>query len=307
VSVNEERKLSTEVDRQRIVNQNPSNFKNDLKSSGTNKTIDIEKELMWKNQQTEIKDPKKYTSDIEKNVIKSTDAKGDQHLKNVGDSANSNGDEIPKRNRTEDEQNEVDLYTKGLHSVNFDTEPNEKFVDRMKSDMGDHFYNKREKQLDNLQKQPLYNKESVPTYKGDDMNQFNKFKSVNESMITGRYSDALNKKRIIDFKLSEVVLSENVEGLFKLDFTGLGNTYKSRTDDGKVVVNESVISAINTYSFYTDGSGIYAISDRNETINENLNVDKKNRNDNLDKMIDLIKYNPKSFVNTNNVKKNRGF
>jgi len=115
--LNEDRKPSTLVMKDRLGNENDKNFKADLKHSGTKEIIDTTKELAgkdnsWADQQTDVgKDPMKLGADIEKEVLKNT--KGDA-LKNVGDSANYKGDEIPKRNLTGDEQDEVDLYRKGL-------------------------------------------------------------------------------------------------------------------------------------------------------------------------------------------------
>ncbi len=307
VKMNEDRKISAEVDRQRVIDQNPTNFKRDLQHSGTKEIINVEKELQWKDQQTDVKDPQKLTQDIEKQEIKSTDADGDEHLKNVGDSANANGDEIPKRNRTKEEQDEVNLYTKGLHSTKFDTEPSKQFEDRMKADMGDEIYSQRQKQLKVGEKEPLYNKESVPTYKGEEMNQFNKYRDVNESMITGRYADALGKRRLIDFMISEVKLNENVENLFELDFTGLGNSYNSKTVNKKVVVNESVVQLMDAHKFYTDGKNIFAIKKPAEKINESTDKKLLVVNEQFDKMKHLLGYKPQNFVDTKNVKKNRGF
>lgn len=307
VKMNEDRKISAEVDRQRVIDQNPTNFKKDLQHSGTKEIINVEKELQWKDQQTDVKDPQKLGLDIEKQEIKTTDAEGEEHLKNVGNSTNDNGDEVPKRNRTKEEQDEVNLYTKGLHSTKFDIEPSQRFEDRMKADMGDEIYSQRQKQLEDGEKQPLYNKESVPTYKGEEMNQFNKYRDVNESMITGRYADALGKRRLIDFMISEVKLNENVENLFELDFTGLGNSYNSKTVNNKVSVNEGVVQIMENHKFYTDGKNVFAIKKPVENLNEDINKKQPIVNEQYDKMKHLLGYKPQDFVDTKNVKKNRGF
>lgn len=307
VKMNEDRKISAEVNRQRVIDQNPTNFKKDLQHSGTKEIINVEKELQWKDQQTDVKDPQKLGLDIEKQEIKSTDAEGDEHLKNVGDSANDKGDEIPKRNRSDEEQEEVELYTKGLHSTKFDIEPSERFKDRMKADMGDKIYAQRQKQLEDGEEQPLYNKESVPTYKGEEMNQFNKYRDVNESMITGRYIDALGKRRLIDFMVSEVKINEDVENLFELDFTGLGNTYNSKTVNNKVSVNEGVVQIMESHKFFTDGKNVYAVKKPVENLNENVDKKQSIVNEQHEKMKHLLGYKPQDFVDTKNVKKNRGF
>lgn len=307
VKMNEDRKISAEVNRQRVIDQNPTNFKKDLQHSGTKEIINVEKELQWKDQQTDVKDPQKLGLDIEKTEIKATNATGDEYLKNVGDSANDKGDEIPKRNRTKEEQEEVELYTKGLHSTEFDIKPSQRFEDRMKADMGDKIYAQRQRQLEDGEKQPLYNKESIPTYKGEEMNQFNKYRDVNESMITGRYIDALGKRRLIDFMVSEVKINENVENLFELDFTGLGNTYNSKTVNNKVSVNEGVVKIMESHKFFTDGKNVFAVKKLVKNLNESIDKKQPIVNEQYDKMKHLLGYKPQDFVDTKNVKKNRGF
>ena len=240
----EDRKPSALVLRDRVGAENETNFKKDLSQSDTKQIIDVEKELQWKNQQTDVKDPQKLGQDIEKNEIKSTDANGDEALKNVGDSDNDKGDEIPKRNLTTKEQEEVNMYRLGQHSLVYDNEPSKRFEERMKKDMGDDIYKMRQKQLEFRGKAPMYNKDTQPTDKGIDKVQFDKEKSkwneregIKESMITGRYIDELGKRHIIDFTLGEVKICESPEDFFPLDFAGLGNTYNSKTVDNGVIVS----------------------------------------------------------------------
>jgi hypothetical protein len=322
IKMSEDRKPSALVLKDRVTGENPVNFKKDLQHSGTKEIIDVEKELQWKDQQTDVgKDPQKLGQDIEEKEIKTTDAKGDESLKNVGDSTNNKGDEIPKRNMTTEEQDEVNLYRNGQHSLVYDNEPGKRFEDRMKKDMGDKVYNIRQKQLKFKGKAPMYNKDPQPIEKGIDKTQFNKEKSgfndgkgLNESMVTGRYIDALDKRRLIDFKLNEVKNlitpsgTARQTGLFELDFTGLGNTYNSKTIDNKVIVNEAVVKAMSEHKFYTDGKIVFAIKNPVQKLNENeQKVEKPVINEQMDKMKHLLGYNPETFTNTNNVKKNRGF
>src|SRR5690606_31436234 len=101
----------------------------DMQASGTKEIIDVEKELQWKDQQTDVgDDPQKLGQDIEKKVLKVT---GGNALKNVGDSANDEGDEIPKRNRTTPEQDDVDMHRLGQQDLVYDNEPGKRFEDRM--------------------------------------------------------------------------------------------------------------------------------------------------------------------------------
>lgn len=320
----EDRKPSALVLRDRVGSENEKNFKSDLQNSGTKEVIDVEKELMWKDQQTDVpNDPQKLGQDIEKQAIKTADMKGDEALKNVGDSTNDSGDEIPKRNLTTAEQEEVNLYRQGLHSPVFDNEPSKRFEDRMKADMGDDIYDQRQKQIAFKGQAPMYNKDPQPIEDTtSDKVQFNKDqtgwnervgidneKVLKESMITGRYIDVLGKRRLTEFRLSEVQNIEKInENLMKLSFDGLGNTYMSKTVDKKVVVNEAVTNAMNSYQFYTDGKAVFSVKNPVQKLNENeLKNEKPVVNEQVDKMKHLLGYKPKDFVNTSNVKKNRGF
>jgi hypothetical protein len=320
--MSEDRKPSALVLKDRLGNENQANFKKDLQHSGTKEIIDVEKELQWKDQQTDVpKDPQKLGMDIEKKSIKVTDATGDEHLKNVGDSANDEGDEIPKRNLKTKEQEEVDMYRLGQQSLVYDNEPGKRFEDRMKADMGENMSKIREKQLKFRGEAPMYNKDPQPvedtTAKkvqfDKEQTGWNEREGLKESMITGRYKDILGKRRLIDFTLNEVEILKTPDGtarqtgLFKLDFTGLGNAYNSKTVDYKVSVNESVANVLNTYSFYTDSEKVFAMKNPAQKLTEGEVKEKPVVNEQVDKMKHLLGYKPESFTNTTNVKKNRGF
>ena len=318
----ENRKTPSMVIGDRIRGENPKNFKKDLQDSGTKEVIDVEKELMWKDQQTDVpNDPQKLGMDIEKQAIKTAKMKGDEALKNVGDSTNDSGDEIPKRNLSTAEQEEVNLYRQGMHSWVYDNEPSKRFEDRMKADMGEEIYDQRQKQIAFKGKAPMYNKDPQPvedtTAKkvqfDKEQTGWNERQGIKESMITGRYHDALGNRRLIDFTLSEAKIlttpsgTVRQTGLFKLDFTGLGNTYNSKTVDNKVSVNEGVVKAITEHKFYTDGKKIFAIKNPVQSLNEAALKTNPVVNEQVDKMKHLLGYKPNNFVNTANVKKNRGF
>jgi hypothetical protein len=316
----EERKPSSLIMKDRLGDENKANFKKDLNQSGTKEIIDIQKELQYKDQQTEIgDDPQKLGQDIEDTMIKKT--KG-QSFENVGDSANDKGNEIPKRNMTSDEQHSVDMMRNGQHSLVYDNKPNQKFEDRMKADMGDKIYDMRQEQMEYKSHQSMYNKDAQPTEPtAVKTTQYDKNKSkwndengLSESMITGRYEDLLGKKHIIDFQLKEAVElttpsdTARQTGLFELDFTGFGNKYISRTENYKVSVNESVDSIISANKFYTNGKEIFVIKNKAQVLNENAKIESKPVvNEQVDKMKHLLGYKPNNFTNTINVKKNRGF
>ena len=311
----EDRKPSALVLKDSLGSDNVKNFKSDMKNSNTGNVIDVEKEMQWKEQQTEVGDnPQKLNQDIEKQVLKNT--KGNA-LENVGDSANNKGDEVPKRNLTTEEQDEVDMYRLGQQDLVYDNKPSERFEERMKADMGDRLYDQRQKKLEFRGKAPMYNKDPQPIEDTtSDKVQFNKEQTgwnertgLKESMITGRYKDVLNKNKIIDFMLENVVIVESIdENLHKLDFTGLGNSLLSKSVNNKVIVNEEVVGVINSHNFYTNGKEVFAIKIAPKLINEGCeNNEDNNLNESLVRLKHLSSYKPKNFIDTKNIKKSRGF
>ena len=305
----EDKKPSSLVLKDRLGDENSANFKKDLQHSGTKEIIDVEKELQWKDQQTEVgKDQQKLTQDIEDAEIKATDAEGDEALKNVGDSANDKGDEIPKRNLTTKEQDEVNMYRLGQHSLVYDNEPGKRFEDRMKKDMGDKVSDIRDKQLEFRGKAPMYNKEAQPVQDtAVDKVQFDKEKSgwnekegLKEHQITGKYFDSLGRKKLIDFKLKEaheLVHEEDGENLLELNFDGLGNKYNN-----KVIVNESVNTVLSENKFYTNGSEVFIFKTPIQKLNENEQKAKKPViNEQFEKMKHLVGYNTKDFIKQNKI------
>jgi hypothetical protein len=294
--LNEDRKPSSLILKDRLGVDNQKNFKKDLSHSGTKEIIDIEKELQYKDQQTDIKDPQKLSQDIEKTELKAT--KGNA-LENVGDSANDKGNEIPKRNLTDEEMDEVNKYRLGMQDLVYDNETGERFEDRMKNDMGDRLYKEREEKMKFRAEAPMYNKDTQPTEKGKKVSvQYNKDKSMwnqrsglQETFISGKYFDELGKKRIIDFELKNVTICESKENLFELDLVGVGNNLE---------LNENLNKFINEFQFYTDGVKVFHGKKTVKLIEEN-------KSDDFDKMKHLLSYNPKDFVNTKKIKANRGF
>jgi hypothetical protein len=297
----EDRKPSALVLKDRLGNENAKNFKDDFKSSGTKDIIDVEKELQYADQQTPVGDnPYKNGEDIEKKV-------SEKALENVGDST-ADGKHVPKRNLTDDEANEVDDYRLGLGDVKFDNEVGEKFENRMKTDMGDDFYAKRQRRLEVQANQPMYNKDVQPTgtekEKPIDIN--NKFKqNLGESMITGKYVNEIGKTRLIDFMAADVVLSESVQDDFiKISLDGLGNTYENKlnTSTNKLEINESVVEVIDSYNFYLKENKVYAVK-KLSVLNENTEMKNTVINENLDKMKHLLGYSPSKFVKTKGITK----
>lgn len=307
--MSEDKKPSSLIMKDRLGDENKTNFKKDLQHSGTKEIIDVEKELQWADQQSTVKDPQKLGQDIEKKELDVTEGEA---LDNVGDSTNDKGDEIPKRNFTKDEQNEVDMYRLGQQSLVYDNE-NEAFNKRMQKDMGDKMYDIRNQQLAFKSKAPAYNKDSQPVADGIDKVQFDKEKSgwndrngIKESIVSGKYFDTLGKKRIVNFKLNEahqLVHIEDVDNYFELNLTGLGNAY-----DNMAKINEDVANILSENKFYTDGKEVYTFKAPVQILNENEQKDKKPViNEQFEKMKHLTGYKPNTFVDTKGTKNNRGF
>ena len=311
MKMNEERKQSSLVLKDRIGKENKSNFKQDLNHSGTKDTIDIEKELMWNGQQETVTDPYKLGKDIENKATN----KG-KSFDNVGDSTNENNKEIPKRNLTKDEQDEVNMYRLNVGDYVYDNKPSQRFEDRMKQDMGEDLYKLRQDKLKFRANAPMYNKEPQPVETtSNKKTEFNKEKTgwndrtgINEAMITGKYFNLLGQSKIVDFKMNEVKESKENTGLFKVDLSGLGNSYYNKSIDNKVIVNEDVVKALNECEFYTNGKDVFSVAVIKKNINENTDKSIINENDdNLNKIKHLLKYQPKEYINTTSVKKERGF
>lgn len=283
----------------RLGGENAKNFKTDLNHSGTKEIIDTTKELEWKDQQTDVEDPQKLSKELEKTMLKNTDG---SH-KNVGNSSNNKGDEIPKRNLTSDEQNEVDLYRKGLGDVNFDNEPDERYMERMKRDMGEREFKNREARMEFESDKPMYNKDTQPVEDGLEKDQFDKNKSkwndrmgISESTMSGKYVDEQGKTRFFDFSTLNIKEVKEVKNnaFFKLNVAGMGNTYNS-----KVQMLEGVEKAINEWEFYTDGNDVVVVNKSVQNLNENeQKIEKRPVDEQYNKMQHLLGYKPQDFVNS---------
>lgn len=292
--MNEDRRVSALVDLDRLKKQNATNYNQHISDSfikdEINKLEKAEEQLT-----TVGDDPQKLSADIEKEALSKT--KGNA-LENAGNSDNSKGNEIPKRNLSDDESEQLMLDRGlGMQDIEYDNKPSEKFEERMKNDMGDVIYNQRKEKMEYRAKAPMYNKDSMPTEKGVEKFQYN------ESYITGKYKSFGNNNKFVDFKLSECVICENIDkNWIKLQMDGLGNKF-----DMKVELNESVANTLSKNDFYYDGEKIYQVSVK--TIN-NLNestTEKIVSNDSFNKIKHLLNYKPNQFISTKSTKTNRGF
>lgn len=285
----EGRRPSALIQLDRLKEKNQANFKSDVK-----KIDDIE---MAKDQYTNIdfEDSKDLGQDIEKDVLKKT--KGEA-LKNVGNSTNKKGDEIPKRNLTGDEVEEINTIRDGMHTIAYDTKPDERFEERMKDDMGDDMYNIRQERLKAQTDNPMYNKDTQPVFDGDKKKQYNKYmKNIKESLISGKYKNENNKTVFVNFELGKTKIVESVDmDVFEpINIEGMGNF---RTN--KFEINEDVVNTLKSKSFFIneETKEIVAMEkSKQKLITESKEVTQKRRQD-YEKIKKLFNYNPSSYIDT---------
>jgi len=292
----EDRKSNSQIINDRVTAQNPKNFKSDMKNSGTEDTIKLDKFLQTKDDITEVgENAHKFSEDIEKEVLSKT--KGEA-LKNVGNSGNEKGNEIPKRNMTTEEQHEVDLYREGLGDYIYEN-PSKQFETRMKTDMGDRDYKLRQDRLKARENREMYHKVSVPvTNKKETEPKYEE--NISESLITGRYKDSLGKSHIIDFKFNEVTLAESVdESWSQIHFDGMGNSYANKLnhDSSKLEVNEAIVKTLNFKNFYiSDMKKLFGVETKKSMITESNEKKLIQESDEMKKMKRLLGYKPSTYM-----------
>ncbi len=262
----------------RVKNQNKNNFK-----QGIDRINDIQ---TAQEEITTVDEPQKYSDDIEKEVLKRT--KG-QSFKNVGNSANEKGDEIPKGNITKDEEEELDTIRDGMHTLKYTREPDSRFEERMKRDMGDDMYDKRKRSLEAKKNMPMYIKDKQPI-------------SEDYSML-GVYNDKFGKDNFITIKPGNISLVNeeyvNENNYIRIKTEGLGNRVNNRFR-----LNESVDKLIESVDFYINESNGYIVgiekSNSKGMINESVeNTSKSIINEShLNKMRSLIDYRPSKYIDT---------
>ena len=65
---------------------------------------------------------------------------------------------------------------------------------------------------------------------------------------------------------------------------------------------------MNEHKFFTDGTKVFAMKNPVQNLNENeQKTEKRPVNEQFGKMKHLLGYKPDVYMNTDNVKKNRGF
>jgi hypothetical protein len=295
--VAEGKKPSALIQLDRLQKDNQKNFNADAKNSNT-----ADKATEWADIQilgdyTDVdSDPQKAGADIEKEVLKQN--KG-MALDNVGDSANENNKEIPKRNLTDDEQGEIDIMRNGQHSWQFDNETNEKFEERMKADMGEEVWKMRKEQLAARENQPRYEKEEQPV-----TNESKNYDQFNESMLTGKYTDNDGKLQFVDFKINECKDVKHLdECQHKLNIDALGNTYTSLVNE-----NVNMRNYMDSFNFYFDGSNVVKQPKGRQNLSEGeVKEETTPINEEIENMKKLMGYKPASHMKTPIYKDLKGF
>ena len=307
--VSEDKKPSSLVMKDRLGKENQANFKADVNHSTIKDVIDMQDELMAKDQVEEVPtNPYELAQKIEKEHLATNDGLA---FKNVGDSTNDKGDEIPKRNLTNPEQEEVDLIRKTQADWNFDNKPGERFEKRMQKDMGDDIYNLRKKKMEYQADAPMYNKDTMPIEDGIEKDQFDKYKSgwnkrdgIEESMITGKYTDEFGNTKFVNFKLVETKeAAKPCENCIMINLDGLGNSYTTRVHE-----NVEMRNIMDSFKFYMNGDKqVTRVKTGKQTLTEGIQVQKEVINEEILNMRKLMGYDPAKHVSTGNVKKNRNF
>jgi hypothetical protein len=317
--VSEDKKPSALVMKDRLGKQNQANFKKDMADSNTEMLKTKQDELSAMEQYEDVpENPYELGEKIEKQHLATNDGKA---FKNMGDSTNDAGDEIPKRNMTNPEEREKDLITKRQSDWVFDNEPSERFEERMKKDMGEEIYKQRQDKMEYNADAPMYNKDPQPTQDTEvEKDQFdkyaskwnerdgvkkNKLKKINdlmgESMITGKYRDEFGNVKFINFKLNETVVAKEGTGA-KLNLDGMGNAYTTKVNE-----NTEMRNIMDAFNFYINGDQVTRVKTGKQTLSEGAEQQKTVVNEQIEKMKKLMGYDPSKHVNTDNVKKNRNF
>ena len=304
--VNEDRKPSALVQLDRLKKDNQSNFNVDMRNSNSAEIAKGQDELRADAQYTDVDNPKKLSQQIEKEKLKQN--KGEA-FENAGNSTNDNNKEIPKRNFTTKEQEQLSLDRgKGMHDIVYDNEPDERFEERMKKDMGEEFYNLRQEKMKYREDAPMYNKDTEPVDDGIKKVQYEKEKAKyndkkgfkNESFITGKYSDEFNNTKFVDFKINESKLVDKLdESFIKLNLDGIGNIYDSKLNE-----NTQMRGIMNSFDFYFNGKNVVKMKKGKQTLVESDNKTKQPINEEFEKMKKLWNYKPSNFTSTHNVRKN---
>jgi hypothetical protein len=261
-NLEEEKRHSALILKDRLGKENEKNFKKDL---SLNKQI----------------------SDAVKNAKDNTKAEKPKSLQDLEDEQLKEKEFKPVKYEVTDEATEAyRMKRKGMEDLKYDVEPSETFKKRAKSHMGEELYEKGQERIEKQKGQPLYNKDVQPT---QDEKEYKK-KFEESIKVSGKYIDALNRSKFIDFRLDESVYNENIGNtLIQLNMSGVGNSYNN-----KVELNDSIKNILDKTEFYYDLNEDIIYHREKQKINEDID---------LDKFRHLMGYNPKSFISPKKYRK----
>lgn len=306
--INEDKRPSALVQMDRLHKDNSKNFKADMKVGNTAQTQVDQDELTAKDQIEEVSDnPYDLAEKIEKEKIKEHEFNS---LKNEGNSTNDDNKEIPKRNLTDDEAEDVMLNRGlGMQDIVYDNKPDERFDERMKKDMGDQIFDQREEKMKFRADAPMYNKDTQPVEKGTEETQFDKNiskfnnpKGIKENrIVAGKYIDDLGRIKIVNFNINEAVevKADDVVGA-KLNLEGMGNTYTQSVSE-----NKDMRDMMDSWKFYMNAGKVTKVANGKQTLTEG--EIKQPINEEVQKMLKLSGYKPSDYVDNSKTKMNAKF
>jgi len=289
-NMNEERKTPSMLNKEKINKETAALTKKDMAQSDALKQAEVypnPDEFYIEQDLDKVQKDALTAEEIEKAALAKIQPK-DAGLKNVGDSANAQGNEIPKRNLTKDEMLALAMNRgDGMHNIVYDNKPSDRFEDRLKQDMGEDQYKLRQEKMKYREDMPMYNKETQPTESGNAVEQDNKFKKgYNNESFTGKYTDDFGKNKLVEFVVDDVAEVESVNEGYKLNLEGLGNKYTQKINE-----NKNFADIVNEFDFYLVENTVVKTK---KSTGEAKGV----INENLKKMEHLMGYNSKDFVNT---------
>jgi hypothetical protein len=294
------------VNLDRLRKDNEKNFKGEMKDSNSTEIAADQGEAETASEQyTDIDDPQELSQKIEKDKLSQHDG---ESFDNEGDSTNDSNDEIPKRNRTKEEQEEIALNRGyGMEALDYDLEPSDRFKERAKKDMGEKYYELGQDKVKQRNDQVMYNKDQQPVQDEDKYDK--KMSEISENVITGKYRDENNQTQFINFNISKTKRVDSIDESFvKLNLDGLGNTYMQDMHE-----NSNMRNVMDSFEFYLNKSSealtpIVAVKRQNrQLMAEGEEKTQQPINEGLEKMKKLWGYKPSKYVNTHDTKKNRGF
>ena len=303
----EDKRPSSLVQMDRLHKDNKKNFKADTKNSNSAELASDQDELTAKEQIEEV--PENAYELAEKIEKKKMEEHEFNSFNNDGNSTNDTNKDIPKRNATDEEADDI-MLNRGLamQDIVYDNKPDERFEERMKKDMGDQIYDQRQEKMKFRADAPMYNKDTQPveedavekTQFDKNISKFNNPKGVKENhIVAGKFVNDMNKTQVMNFNVNEAVEVKEPIG-FKISLEGMGNTYTQGVNE-----NVEMRNMMNSWDFYMNAGKVNKVAKGKQSLTEG--EEKKPINEQVQKMMKLAGYKPADHLSTSNVKKNRGF